>query len=96
MWKQLQDILLLKTIIINSRVIEVAQAALKTWNTKRILIFAECAIKNNYKEGLSWYERREDALALGADEGRDKLRKAAGIGKYELYPRVSEWRNPAE
>ncbi len=28
-------------------------------------------------------ERHEaDALALGADEGRDKLRKAAGRGKY--------------
>lgn len=30
-----------------------------------------------------------DALALRGDEGRDKLRKAAGIGTYELirgYP----------
>ena len=25
----------------------------------------------------------EDAYALEGDEGRDKLRKAAGIGKYE-------------
>ena len=29
----------------------------------------------------------EDALALGGDEGRDKLRKAAGIGKYDLIRR---------
>ena len=28
-----------------------------------------------------------DALALRGDEGRDKLRKAAGIGKYELIRR---------
>ena len=26
----------------------------------------------------------KDALALGGDEGRDKLRKAAGRGKYPL------------
>ena len=29
----------------------------------------------------------EDALALSGEEGRDKLRKAAGIGKYELIRR---------
>ena len=29
----------------------------------------------------------EDALALEGDEGRDKLRKAAGIGKYEVIRR---------
>ena len=29
----------------------------------------------------------EDALALRGDEGRDKLRKATGIGKYELIRR---------
>ena len=29
----------------------------------------------------------EDAQALKGDEGRDKLRKAWGIGKYELIPR---------
>ena len=29
-------------------------------------------------------ERRADALALGADERRDKLRKAAGRSKYPL------------
>ena len=29
-------------------------------------------------------ERTVDALALGGDEGRGKLRKAAGIGKHEL------------
>ena len=28
-----------------------------------------------------------NALALGADEGRDKLRKAAGISKYEMIRR---------
>ena len=28
-----------------------------------------------------------DALALGGDEGRDKLRKAAGIGTYDSIRR---------
>ena len=32
-------------------------------------------------------ERRVDALALRADERRDKLRKAAGSGKYTLIRR---------
>ena len=35
-----------------------------------------------------------DALALRGDEGRDKLRKAAGIGKYEMirrYPNGTTW-----
>ena len=31
--------------------------------------------------------RTEDALALRGEEGRDKLRQAAGIGKYELIRR---------
>ena len=38
---------------------------------------------------LSYKERRVDALALRADEGRDKLRKATGRSKYPLsrgYP----------
>ena len=38
----------------------------------------------------------KDALALGGEEGRDKLRKAAVRGKYPLDPRMSEWGNPAE
>ena len=41
----------------------------------------EKAIKESYLGHM------EDALALGGDEGRDKLRKAAGIGKYELIRR---------
>ena len=35
-----------------------------------------------------------DALALGAEEGRDKLRKAAVRSKYPLDPQISEWGNP--
>ena len=37
--------------------------------------------KEGGKEGLSKKGRRADALALRADERRDKLRKAAGRGK---------------
>ena len=36
---------------------------------------------------LSEEERRVDALALRAEERRDKLRKAAGSGKYTLIRR---------
>ena len=36
---------------------------------------------------LSEQERRVDALALRADEGRDKLRKAAGRSKYPVIRR---------
>ena len=32
-------------------------------------------------------EHRADALALGAEEGRDKLRKAAGRSKYPIIRR---------
>ena len=35
-------------------------------------------------------EHKADALALGAEEGRDKLRKAAGRSKYPLNPQISE------
>ena len=36
-------------------------------------------------------------MALRADEGRDKLRKASGRGKYPpIDPEISEWGNPAE
>ena len=41
-------------------------------------------------------ERRVDALALRAEERRDKLRKAAVRSKYPIDPQMSEWGNPAE
>ena len=39
------------------------------------------------KKRLSKKEHRADALAPEADEGRDKLRKAAGRSKYPLIRR---------
>ena len=42
------------------------------------------ARKSNW---LSYKERRVDALALRADERRDKLRKASGRSKYPLIRR---------
>lgn len=36
---------------------------------------------------VKWKERRVDALALRAEEGRDKLRKAAGRSKYPMIRR---------
>ncbi len=38
-------------------------------------------------KGLSKKVHRADALALGAEEGRDKLRKAAGRSKYPVIRR---------
>ena len=38
----------------------------------------------------------KDALALGGEEGRDKLRKAAVRGKCPLDPRMSQWGNPPQ
>ena len=37
-----------------------------------------------------------NALALRAEERRDKLRKAAVRSKYPNDPQISEWGNPAE
>ena len=40
-----------------------------------------------------------EALALGADEGRDKLRKASGSGKYtknRRYPNGETWLGKAQ
>ena len=40
-----------------------------------------------YYKWSSEEEHKADALALGADEGRDKLRKAAGRSKYPVIRR---------
>ena len=47
------------------------------------------------KKWLSYKERREDALALGAEEGRSDLRKATVSRKQTFDPWISEWGNPA-
>jgi hypothetical protein len=36
-----------------------------------------------------------DALALGAEEGRGRLRKAPGSCQASFDPGMSEWGNPA-
>ena len=43
--------------------------------------------KRRVRSWLSKKEHKADALALGAEEGRDKLRKAAGRSKYPLIRR---------
>ena len=46
--------------------------------------------QQRYVDEMRWLseeERRVDALALRADERRDKLRKAAGSSKYTLIRR---------
>ena len=42
---------------------------------------------HNSNQRSSYKERKGDALASGADEGRDKLRKAAGSGTYAMIRR---------
>ena len=46
-----------------------------------------CITRAGELERSSEKEHRADALALGADEGRDKLRKAAVRSKYPLTRR---------
>ena len=57
-------------------------------NHKRQKFFGpvqQCMGKSNAKENKQG--RTEDALALRGEEGRDKLRKATGIGTHELIRR---------
>ena len=44
-------------------------------------------VKDGRKKKSSQKGRRTDALAHGAEERRDKLRKAAGSGKYTVIRR---------
>ena len=46
-----------------------------------------CYARHGEQKRLSEEEHRADALALRADERRDKLRKAAGSGKYTVIRR---------
>ena len=49
---------------------------------KKIELHSVNNIKFRLSKRLSYKERREDALAPRAEEGRDKLRKAMGRSKY--------------
>ncbi len=51
--------------------------------TLRVAVNIEAVIWTRSSEE----EHRADALALGAEEGRDKLRKAAGRSKYPIIRR---------
>ena len=63
----------------------------KTYKTKKVLYrkmkAATSIITLDEKVRLSEEERRVDALALRAEERRDKLRKAAGRSKYPTIRR---------
>ncbi len=48
--------------------------------------------KNKQSNRLNKQEHKVNALALGAEEGRDKLRKAAGRSK---YPSIRRYPNGA-
>ena len=67
----------MKTILPDEEVKKVFK--LQVWNTAIQANNEEPSIlKDIYKSSSSEEEHMENALALGADEGRDKLRKAAG------------------
>ena len=66
----------MKTILPDEEVKKVFK--LQVWNTAIQANNEEPSIlKDIYKSSSSEEEHMENALALGADEGRDKLRKAA-------------------
>ena len=49
-----------------------------------------CPSKTGTEKRSSYKEHTEDALVHGAEEGRDKLRKAAGRSK---YPEIRRYPN---
>ena len=53
------------------------------WNAKKSIDENLCKVSKR----ISYKERREDALVHGAEEGRDKLRKAAESCKWALTRR---------
>ena len=63
----------------------------KETETQVMIILKEARVANAMANGedqrSSKKERRVDALALRADERRDKLRKASGRSKYPLIRR---------
>ena len=61
----------------------------------RILEYLENSIASASIYKSSYEGLTVDALAPGADEGRVRLRKAAGSRREGFDPQVSEWGNPA-
>ena len=57
------------------------------YGSKLPMDFMKNSCPLSYLNWLSYKERRVDALALRADERRDKLRKASGRSKYPLIRR---------
>ena len=58
--------------------------------------FNQCSKRTAREKGSRNKEHRANALAPGADEGRDKLRKATFRSTYPIETWVSEWGNPAD
>ena len=79
------------------------QQIIGTYENRETIISAEenpreehnSVLRKQHEAWSSYKERREDALAPGADEGRSDLRKATGSRKQALYPWMPEWGNPA-
>ena len=63
-----------------------ARKKIDSKNTEKREEIREDLHKGSLDKG-SYEGRTEDALAPGGEEGRDKLRKTAGIGKYESIRR---------
>ena len=62
------------------------------WSLTIQTIINDNSSKSN-RRSSSYKEHRANALASGAEEGRDKLRKAAVRSKYPFDPQMSECGN---
>ncbi len=64
----------------------------ESFELRKILVELESRIfvEESRRERSSYKEHTEDALVHGAEEGRDKLRKAAGRSK---YPEIRRYPN---
>ena len=63
----------------------------KQFSERELKQFKRTRTGKKKQESSSEEEHKVDALASGADEGRDKLRKAAGSSKYTEIRRYPNW-----
>ena len=76
----------IEKIILNNKCLGANEELIKMRKT-RPATHATVAMHRKMYKRLSEEERRVDALALRADEGRDKLRKALVRSKYPMIQR---------
>ena len=77
----------IEKIILNNKCLGANEKNSYKWGKTRPATHATVAIHRKMYKRLSEEERRVDALALRAEEGRDKLRKALVRSKYPMIQR---------